>query len=56
MSLFSAIITTRNRKELLEKAIESVLSQTVKDVECVVVQAKRFDPFSDFHVFSPSFF
>ena len=37
MSLFSAIITTRNRKELLEKAIESVLSQTVKDVECVVV-------------------
>ena len=33
----SAIITTHNRKELLKKAIDSVLSQTYLDIECIVV-------------------
>lgn len=39
----SAIITTKNRHELLEKAICSVLSQTEKDVECIVVDDASTD-------------
>ncbi len=35
--LVSAIITTKNRKELLVRAINSVLHQTYKEIECVVV-------------------
>lgn len=35
--LVSAIITTHNRKELLISAIESVLNQTYKNIECIVV-------------------
>uniref|UniRef100_I5AQA1 Putative glycosyltransferase n=1 Tax=Eubacterium cellulosolvens (strain ATCC 43171 / JCM 9499 / 6) TaxID=633697 RepID=I5AQA1_EUBC6 len=35
--MVSAIITTHNRKTLLEKAIKSVLNQTYKDIECIVV-------------------
>lgn len=37
MSLVSAIITTKNRKNLLEKAIQSVLTQTYTEIECIVV-------------------
>ena len=35
--LVSAIITTHNRKELLIKAIRSVLSQTYTNIECIVI-------------------
>ncbi len=35
--LVSAVITTHNRKELLVLAIESVLNQTYKNIECIVV-------------------
>ena len=36
-ALVSAIITTHNRCELLVRAIESVLSQTYSELECIVV-------------------
>lgn len=35
--LVSAIITTHNRCELLQRAIESVLRQSYKNIECIVV-------------------
>ena len=35
--LVSAVITTHNRKELLVLAIESVLNQTYRNIECIVV-------------------
>ena len=35
--MVTAVITTHNRKELLGRAIQSVLSQTYKDIELVVV-------------------
>ena len=41
--MVSAIITTHNRKELLKRAIESVLSQTYKDMECIVVDDASTD-------------
>jgi len=37
MELVSAIITTHNRAELLSHAIDSVLSQTYNNIECIVV-------------------
>jgi len=40
---FSVVITTKNRHELLEKAICSVLSQTVDGVECIVVDDASVD-------------
>ena len=33
----SAVIPTRNRPELLCRAVRSVLSQTIRDIECIVV-------------------
>jgi glycosyltransferase involved in cell wall biosynthesis len=33
----SAVIPTRNRPELVCRAVHSVLSQTVRDIECIVV-------------------
>ncbi|MCQ2211217.1 MAG: glycosyltransferase [Paludibacteraceae bacterium] len=35
--LVSAIITTHNRCELLKRAIDSVTSQSYRDIECIVV-------------------
>lgn len=42
-NLVSAIVTTHNRKDLLKRAIESVLSQTYKDLECIVVDDASTD-------------
>lgn len=41
--LISAIITTHNRLELLKRAIDSVLSQTYTNIECVVVSDNSSD-------------
>lgn len=41
--LVSAIITTHNRKKLLVKAIQSVLFQTYKNIECIVVDDASTD-------------
>ncbi|MBQ3779484.1 MAG: glycosyltransferase family 2 protein, partial [Fibrobacter sp.] len=43
MIRFSAVITTKNRRELLEKAICSVHSQTTGNVECIVVDDASSD-------------
>ena len=42
-SLVSVIITTHNRCDLLARAIESVLSQTYCDIECIVVDDASTD-------------
>lgn len=43
MNKFSVVITTKNRHELLEKAIQSVLTQTTGNVECIVVDDASTD-------------
>ncbi len=43
MKKFSVVITTKNRKKLLENAIQSVLAQTVTDIECIVVDDASTD-------------
>lgn len=43
MEKVSAIITTHNRSELLKRAIESVLNQTYKNMECIVVDDNSTD-------------
>ncbi|MCF0216403.1 MAG: glycosyltransferase family 2 protein [Fibrobacteraceae bacterium] len=40
---FSVVITTKNRHALLENAIQSVLAQTVGDIECIVVDDASVD-------------
>ena len=45
--LVSAIITTHNRKELLKRAIESVLSQTYAHIELIVVDDASDDGTSE---------
>ena len=45
--MVSAIITTHNRPELLKRAIESVLHQTYKDIECIVVDDNSSDNTKD---------
>ena len=37
MTLVSAIITTHNRKELLVRAMDSVMNQTYPEIELIVV-------------------
>lgn len=41
--MISAIIATHNRIDLLPRAIDSVLSQTYKDIECIVVDDASTD-------------
>lgn len=41
--LVSAIITTHNRLDLLKRAINSVLSQTYKNIECIVISDNSTD-------------
>ncbi|WP_242386557.1 glycosyltransferase family 2 protein [Phocaeicola sartorii] len=43
MKLVSAIITTHNRKELLKRAVESVLEQTYPNIELIVVDDASTD-------------
>ena len=43
MELVSSIITTHNRADLLKRAIESVLNQTYKNIECLVVDDNSTD-------------
>lgn len=43
MEKVSAIITTHNREGLLKRAIESVLNQTYKNLECIVVDDNSTD-------------
>ncbi|MGN1327677.1 MAG: glycosyltransferase family 2 protein [Clostridia bacterium] len=43
MKKVSAIITTHNRCNFLKKAIESVLNQTYKNIECIVVDDNSED-------------
>lgn len=41
--LVSVIITTRNRKEMLKRAVESVLKQTYSDLELIIVDDHSTD-------------
>lgn len=43
MEKVSAIITTHNRCELLKKALKSVLNQTYKNIECIIVNDNSTD-------------
>lgn len=47
MEKVSAIITTHNRAELLERAISSVIGQTYKELECIVVDDASTDNTKD---------
>lgn len=46
--LVSAIITTHNRKKLLELAINSVFTQTYENIECIVVDDASTDNTKDY--------
>lgn len=46
--LVSAIITTHNRIELLKRAIDSVLNQTYKNIECIVIDDASDDGTEDY--------
>lgn len=46
--LVTAIITTHNRVDLLKGAINSVLSQTYKNIECIVVDDASSDGTSEY--------
>lgn len=46
--MVSTIIITHNRLDLLKKAISSVLSQTYKDIECIVVDNNSSDGTKDY--------
>ena len=46
--MVSTIIITHNRLDLLKKAITSVLSQTYKDIECIVVDNNSTDGTRDY--------
>jgi glycosyltransferase involved in cell wall biosynthesis len=42
--LFSVIIPTHDRQMLMSEAVESVLSQTIRDLECIVVDDASPEP------------
>ncbi len=46
-TLVSAVIVTHNRKDILLKSIESVLTQSYPNVECIVVDDKSTDGTAD---------
>ena len=46
--MVSAIITTHNRINLLPRAIDSILAQTFKDIECIVVDDASTDGTEDY--------
>ncbi len=46
--LVSAIITTHNRRKDLEDALQSVLNQTYKNLECIVIDDASNDDTSEF--------
>ena len=46
--MVSAIIVTHNRLDLLKTAIASVLSQSYKDIECIVVDNNSTDGTKDY--------
>ena len=46
--MVSAIITTHNRLDLLKRAINSVLTQTYRDIECIVVSDASTDGTADY--------
>ncbi|MCL4102640.1 Glycosyltransferase, GT2 family [Fibrobacter sp. UWH9] len=53
MNKFSVVITTKNRCQLLEKAIQSALSQTTGDLECIVVDDASTDDTQKIYAVDP---
>lgn len=48
MDLVSVVITTHNRKEFLEQAIESVMNQTYSNIQCIIVDDASTDGTENF--------